>query len=591
MIPGRRLVPAVFGTDKFPAYCRFATLAQCVLVKGWKSSSGWGFPKGKINEDESPPNCAIREVLEETGYNLAGQINPEHVIEMTIKEQKISLYIVSGIPEDYPFKTKTRKEISKIEWFKLTELPTWKRNKGAPGKFYLISPFIGLLKAFIKQHKPRNSPNKSPARARKAQNGLSSKQEPYLTETDPGQESSSQTSSGDNPDPQTPSPQHTQSFVSSIPTPSGGSALDFGHPIDPHFARLLSSLTKSAPEAGHAVNDGTLTSTPAHQLQHNNGLINDTRVGTKPPSRHSYQHDGVRNMSDPINAKQAIPSQPQTAQLPPLSLDLVSRTAELSPSAFAASPASGKTPVSPSTSTTSPKASRRTASTADISPYLSRPTELPTSAKRLKQLALLESVADESARMTPLLTHREASFASSSMNDRPPTLPAMPRNNPGDSGVLYSSRIPLSGSNVGPPPASPFVSATQARAQTSLGYRNPIHHSGSVSMNQSQLLSLMNGRTTTPHGQTYNQSHSGYQLTPQPPFYSPTGVSSQHAATMHHPPPPLHNPFNLAPSTFPQGHQPPIRPNPQANSLLSILSGNRSLSGGTHGTLLPNGHL
>ena len=35
---------------------------QCILVKGWKSSSGWGFPKGKINEHEAPHDCAIREV-------------------------------------------------------------------------------------------------------------------------------------------------------------------------------------------------------------------------------------------------------------------------------------------------------------------------------------------------------------------------------------------------------------------------------------------------------------------------------------------------------------------------------------------------
>jgi mRNA-decapping enzyme subunit 2 len=99
-------------------------------VKGWKSSSGWGFPKGKINEVEPPPDCAIREVgsyvgtrtsfnhafdqqvLEETGYNLAGQLNPDHVIEISIKQQKISLFIVAGVPEDFPFKTKTRKEIS-----------------------------------------------------------------------------------------------------------------------------------------------------------------------------------------------------------------------------------------------------------------------------------------------------------------------------------------------------------------------------------------------------------------------------------------------------------------------------------------------
>jgi hypothetical protein len=35
---------------------------QCVLVKGWKSSAGWGFPKGKINQDEEPHKCAVREV-------------------------------------------------------------------------------------------------------------------------------------------------------------------------------------------------------------------------------------------------------------------------------------------------------------------------------------------------------------------------------------------------------------------------------------------------------------------------------------------------------------------------------------------------
>ncbi|KII94386.1 hypothetical protein PLICRDRAFT_99875 [Plicaturopsis crispa FD-325 SS-3] len=121
------------------------TWERVVLVKGWKANSGWGFPKGKINEDEPSHNCAIREVLEETGYNLAGQLNPEHVIEMSIREQKISLYIVPGVPEDYKFETRTRKEISKIQWFNLSDLPTWRRNKTAVGKFYLITPFIGYV--------------------------------------------------------------------------------------------------------------------------------------------------------------------------------------------------------------------------------------------------------------------------------------------------------------------------------------------------------------------------------------------------------------------------------------------------------------
>jgi len=38
------------------------THLQVVLVKGWKASANWGFPKGKINETEPTSSCAIREV-------------------------------------------------------------------------------------------------------------------------------------------------------------------------------------------------------------------------------------------------------------------------------------------------------------------------------------------------------------------------------------------------------------------------------------------------------------------------------------------------------------------------------------------------
>jgi mRNA-decapping enzyme subunit 2 len=51
----------VLGSARLTDYINL-TRHQCVLVKGWKSSSGWGFPKGKINEDEPKHTCAIREV-------------------------------------------------------------------------------------------------------------------------------------------------------------------------------------------------------------------------------------------------------------------------------------------------------------------------------------------------------------------------------------------------------------------------------------------------------------------------------------------------------------------------------------------------
>lgn len=42
-------------------------LDKVLLVQSYFAKSSWGFPKGKVNEDEDPLHCAIREVYEETG--------------------------------------------------------------------------------------------------------------------------------------------------------------------------------------------------------------------------------------------------------------------------------------------------------------------------------------------------------------------------------------------------------------------------------------------------------------------------------------------------------------------------------------------
>jgi mRNA-decapping enzyme subunit 2 len=43
-----------------------------LLVQGYLAKSGWCFPKGKVNEDEAPHDCAVREVMEETGFEIKG---------------------------------------------------------------------------------------------------------------------------------------------------------------------------------------------------------------------------------------------------------------------------------------------------------------------------------------------------------------------------------------------------------------------------------------------------------------------------------------------------------------------------------------
>lgn len=38
------------------------SLLKALLVQGYLAKSGWGFPKGKVNEDEACHDCAVREV-------------------------------------------------------------------------------------------------------------------------------------------------------------------------------------------------------------------------------------------------------------------------------------------------------------------------------------------------------------------------------------------------------------------------------------------------------------------------------------------------------------------------------------------------
>ena len=144
-------------------------MSEVVLVKGWKKGASWSFPRGKINKDELDLDCAIREVYEETGFDIqeAGLVgNDEDVkyIDVTLREQHMRLYVFRGVPMDTHFEPRTRKEISRIQWYKLSELPTLKRKKQQhegrgedlatnANKFYMVAPFLNPLNKWIAQQR------------------------------------------------------------------------------------------------------------------------------------------------------------------------------------------------------------------------------------------------------------------------------------------------------------------------------------------------------------------------------------------------------------------------------------------------------
>ena len=144
---------------------------QVVLVKGWKKGATWSFPRGKINKDEDDLDCAVREVYEETGFDiraagLVREANEMKYIEVTMREQHMRLYVFRAVPMNTHFEPRTRKEISKIEWYKLNDLPTLKKSKQQEGmgehlananKFYMVAPFLVPLKKWILQQRKRES--------------------------------------------------------------------------------------------------------------------------------------------------------------------------------------------------------------------------------------------------------------------------------------------------------------------------------------------------------------------------------------------------------------------------------------------------
>lgn len=141
-----------------------------LLVRGYYKGAAWMFPRGKINQAEDDLDCAIREVYEETGFNAreAGLI-PENrnlkSFEMSIRDQHVKLFVIPNVPMDTHFEPRTRKEIGKIQWYRLADLPGRSKKKqgqdntpsGIPNanKFYMVASFLEQLNRWIKQQLKR----------------------------------------------------------------------------------------------------------------------------------------------------------------------------------------------------------------------------------------------------------------------------------------------------------------------------------------------------------------------------------------------------------------------------------------------------
>ncbi|CAG9859008.1 unnamed protein product [Phyllotreta striolata] len=140
-------------------------LSHVLLVQSYWAKLSWSFPKGKVNEEEDPAHCAIREVLEETGFDISNHLNRDEYFESTINDHLVRLYIIKNIPMTTKFCPKTRGEIKSCNWFAVSDLPTNKKDSTPKTKigmnanaFFMVLPFVKRLKHFCNLHSSTNYP-------------------------------------------------------------------------------------------------------------------------------------------------------------------------------------------------------------------------------------------------------------------------------------------------------------------------------------------------------------------------------------------------------------------------------------------------
>lgn len=139
-------------------------LTKVLLVQSFFTKCSWGFPKGKVNEDEDPVHCAKREVLEETGFDIENRIVPDEYFETIFNDQTTRLYVVCNVPLDTEFVPQTRNEIKACQWFPIECLPTNKTDTECRTKlginanaFFTVMPFVKKLKKWVQNRLEMNA--------------------------------------------------------------------------------------------------------------------------------------------------------------------------------------------------------------------------------------------------------------------------------------------------------------------------------------------------------------------------------------------------------------------------------------------------
>mmetsp|Transcript_15236 Transcript_15236/g.37169 ORF Transcript_15236/g.37169 Transcript_15236/m.37169 type:complete len:507 (+) Transcript_15236:49-1569(+) len=121
------------------------SLTKLLLVRSYNGTT-WGFPKGKINKDETEAACAVREVDEEIGLDVTNFLDETQFLEHTYgtRSTTLKLFLIMGVDEYVHLETRTKKEIGEIAWHALTDLETEVAKKNRD--FWIVQQLFHRIK-------------------------------------------------------------------------------------------------------------------------------------------------------------------------------------------------------------------------------------------------------------------------------------------------------------------------------------------------------------------------------------------------------------------------------------------------------------
>lgn len=405
----------------------------------------------------------------------------------------------------------------------------------------------------------------------------------------PIRESSSQSSSFDITGPETPS---ESDLNSTLRVEDNRSETNMSQvEMDPHVARLLGSLALSAAAASESYANEKSTKAAGDEAKSivSSSATNSDSSDDSPFISHAHGVDQSSSLPSQVSQQMDVSSLAQSihdhSTLDPPRSHKTSSTLTVRPKLSLngithmeenLSAVNNGRSVYPTSVLGSPStlATRRATSTADISPYLTRAADVPISATRLKQLSLLETVADESARMSTAIAARAAMTSTNPVVNGYPlpsmSVPPQPMvlGNLRDPGVIYSSdhpRVPSHAHGSQPvynPSENNFHGehdAFQVRSRTSQSFHRTLMHNptGSINIQQNHLLAAMNGSRAS----SMDPSHP----------YSPQFMQQHQPSQMHYPGPPMHG-VSMHPRYIPPPQMiPSFSPAPQP--LSSVVAG------------------